>query len=74
MFSNHIYTHFSITFKWLCWKPQIEVDWGEPNHFVHPEDDFSGRGIPLNKQWSLGVMWGVFHFVICFNKELPYED
>ena len=56
------------------WKPRLNYIIGEPTHFVHPENDFSGDGVPLNKSWDISFSWGWFLISVSVDKGLPYQE
>lgn len=49
----HICRHFSYV-------------WGEPTHFVHDADS-DGDGIPLNKEWSVCLMFLWFYVSVSYD-------
>ena len=75
MFGPRFVVYLSIT-KLFDWKPHIELLWGEPTHFYHPDTedgsdiDFS-KEVPLNKEYSLAIDWLWFMFNISLTKQHP---
>ena len=58
----------------ISWKPWLNWNFGESTHFIHKADDWSGDGIPLNKEWSISLHWLWFHLNISFEIPLEVDD
>jgi hypothetical protein len=71
MFSHGLTLYLRISAD-ICWA--FNYNLGEPNHFVHDGNPKYPDGTPLNKDYSVELMFLWFYITISYNVPLPYIE